>query len=74
MGILIYFRRNYNVEFFHYIERFPKYSASGIKFNSNERLGWRMYVLYIRQFIRVRVSKLRGAKTFRLAVAHCIPK
>lgn len=71
---MVYFRCNYNVEFFHYIERFPKYSASGIKFNSHERLGWRVYVLYIRQFIGVCVSKLRGTKTFRLAVTNCIPE
>lgn len=66
----ILYRCDNNVEFFHYIEWFPKYSASGIEFNGYERLGRRMHVLHLRQFVGIRLGELRRTKTFGLAVAH----
>jgi len=70
--IVSFYRCDYNVEFFHYVERFPKYSAGGVQLDGHERLGRRVHVLYIRQSAGVCVGELRRAETFRLAVAHSV--
>lgn len=51
-----------HVEFFHDIKWFPFHPASGIQSNGHERVGRRVYVLYIRISTRVRVCQLRGEK------------
>lgn len=48
-------RRDNNVEFLYYLERFPQHPARCVKFDGDERVGWRMHVLYLRLFTGVRL-------------------
>lgn len=62
------FRCNDDAQFFHNVERFPVDVAGGVEFDSDERLGWRMYVFHLRLAAGVRLRELRGPKT---APAQC---
>lgn len=55
-------RSNNNVEFFHNIQRVSIDTASGVKFDCNERLGRRVYVFHLRFASGIRLCQLRGTK------------
>lgn len=56
------YRCNDDVELFHNIEWIQIDTASGLQFNSNERLGRGVHVFYIRVTPRVRVCELRRSE------------
>lgn len=51
-----------NVEFFHYVQRFPKYTTGRVQFNGDERVGRRLYVFYLRVPPRIRLRQLCGSQ------------
>lgn len=48
-----------DAQLLHDVERFPLDAARRVELNCHERLGWRLYVLHLRQLARVRLRELR---------------
>lgn len=56
-------RRDNNAELFHHLKQFPRYITCGVQSNSNECLGWCMYVFHIRKSAGICMCELCGTKT-----------
>lgn len=51
-----------HVEFFHHVQRFPKYTSGRVQFDGDERVGRSLHVLHLRVPPRVRLRQLRGSQ------------
>lgn len=65
-----FFRCNNNAQLFHNVKRFPIYVTRRLQSNSDECLGRRLYVLYLRFSSRIRLCKLRGKE--KTAAQRCL--
>lgn len=55
-------RRDNDAQLFHHFKQFPRYTACGIKPDSHECLGWRMYVFHIRKSAGICMCELCGTQ------------
>lgn len=68
--MITFFRCNNNAQLFHNVKWFPIYVTRRVQSNSDECLGRRLYVLYLRFSTRIRLCKLRGKE--KAAAQRCL--